>query len=185
MTESDLEAVEDFRSELRLSPLPAIILLFMTAIVTFVVAGIPAALEERFRVMILAVVMGLLSTAALYVYRWHVWAGRWFSVLVITSIVHTSAFWLGASSTLLLNVLPVALAGALISVPASAATAVIQTIILFNLPGLGYETIDPSVLSSAVIAIWAMVAVMYGVYYPVRRVANWAWEYFQKAQHLL
>ena len=185
MADSDLEAVKDFRSELRISPLPVIVLLFASAIVTFTVSGIPSALEERIRVMILAALIVVLSFAALYIYRWRVWAGRWFSVVVITFIVHISAFWLTASSTLLLSVLPVALAGALISVSASALTAAVQTLILLMVSGLGYESIDPAVMRSAVIAIWGMVAVMYAVYYPVHRVASWAWEYFQKAQHLL
>ena len=132
MTESDLETVKDFRSELRISPLPAIILLFLAAIVTFTVSGVSTVLEERIRVMILAVVILLLSLAALYTYRWRVWAGRWISVLVITLIIHISAFWLSAQTTLLWNILPVALAGALISVPASAVTAVVQTLILLS-----------------------------------------------------
>ena len=57
MENPDLETVQDFRSELRISPLPAIVLLFVIAIVTFTVSGIPTTLEDRFRVMILTAVL--------------------------------------------------------------------------------------------------------------------------------
>ena len=47
MTDSDGEAVRDFRSELRISPLPAIVLLFVSAVIIFTVSGIPNTLEEK------------------------------------------------------------------------------------------------------------------------------------------
>ena len=99
--------------------------------------------------------------------------------------IHISAYWLSAGGRCCLNTLPVALAGAMISVPASAVIAAVQTVIILYVPGLGYQNLEEPVLWSAVFSLWGTVGVLFAVYYPVNRVAKWAWEYFQRAQNLL
>ncbi len=127
MAESNIEDVTDFRSELRLSPIPAIVILFLAAVVIFTISGIPKSLEERLRLMLSAGIALVLAVAVLTLYRWRGWAGQWSSVAVIALEIHMSAYWLSAGGTMLLNTLPVALAGATISVPASVVIAAIQT----------------------------------------------------------
>ncbi|MDF1512769.1 MAG: ATP-binding protein [Anaerolineae bacterium] len=183
MADSELEAVKDFRAELRISPVPAIIILFSITVLVFTVSGIPTALDERVQLMMLAGAILLMSVSSLYLYRWRTWAGRWFSVCALIVIFHLSSRWMGTQGALLLGVLPVALAGALISVPAAAAAALLQTIIIHINPI--YRTLGSPFLWSAVMTLWGTAGIIYGIYHPVQRVASWAWAYFQKAQYLL
>lgn len=185
MADADLEAVKDFRSELRISTLPIIVVLFLTAIAIFISSGLPLRLEDKIATLLEAIFVLLLSLAALYLNRWRTWAGQWFAILALSIVQHLCALWFGPENALLLAVLPVALAGVLISVPASAAFATLQILVILLLPGLGYENVGRTSVWVACLSTWGMVAVMYAVYYPVQRVAKWAWEYFQKAQLLL
>ena len=72
MADSDLEAVRDFRSELRISPFTAIALLFASAVLIFAFSGMLFELNARYRALFFAGLVLLLSISALFLYRWRV-----------------------------------------------------------------------------------------------------------------
>ncbi len=112
-------------------------------------------------------------------------AGRWFTVLALTTLIELGYTWLRLPGFLALLGIPVALAAAIISVPAMIALAAGETALLIWLTGQAGSGVGEPELLVSLTAIWSMVGVMIAVYMPIRQLAGWSWEHFQRAQNLL
>ncbi len=172
-----------YSSELRVSPRPVAAALMVLGLLLFLVAD-ASPLPSWWLPFVLAasVIVLLAATAWLAEDRWPL-ASRWLMVVVVAAAIFLGNEAFRVPGTLGLLAITTALAGALLSVWASAATALGETVVILLLPGALGDGLSPTVI--AVLAVWAMVAVMGMVYRPVFAVSRWAWEYLARAQGLL
>ena len=176
------ETTTDLWSELRLPAKPVIAVLVGLGCLLALAEQLPWAVMQTTDWML--AVMAL-AVAAWFVDDWHPLAGRW-CVLVVTSLaVHLLADWLRVPGSLTLLALPVALAAALISLPASAVTAVVESAVLVWMAFQSTTAIELAPLGVAAVAVWAAWGVMVAVYQPVGHLARWSWSNSLRAQRLL
>ena len=126
-----------------------------------------------------------LSAAAWRLDNWHPLAGRWGVAAAVTVSFYLLASWYQVPCALTLLALPVALAAALISLPAAAATAVAESAVLLWMATTATTAIDLAPLGVAAVAVWASWGIMIAVYQPVGQLAQWSWENTRRAQRLL
>lgn len=175
----------NFEAELRISLKPVIAVLVVLGLAFIFVGHTPSDPSEQFSVVLLALLFYALAGLTWLLDRWRSWVGRWFVIIALVALVHLSNSWLSVPGLLLLMVIPTALAGALISLPAATATAVGETILLVMPPKYGAAGADPATIGVALAAIWTMLGVVCAIYRPARHIARWSWDYYQNAQGLL
>ena len=88
-------------------------------------------------------------------------------------------------TVLALLAIPAGLAAALIGFPAAAATAVGESILLLLLPRFVPIGIGNAETIVVLLAIWAVLGLVYAVYRPAHQYALWSWTFYQRAQSLL
>ncbi|MGC9348838.1 MAG: ATP-binding protein [Anaerolineae bacterium] len=183
MTEMARLSENGFKSELRVSPRPVIVALGVSGLVIFALSGLPLDLDERLRLMLFSGLVLAMAAGAWFLHRWREPVGRWAAVIAMIAESYIAMNWMSPEGALIFSPLPVALAAGLINLMASAGTAVFQTVLLLAVARqVGMPT---SLVASAIVAVWVLFGIMTVVYYPVYRVATWAWEYFQRARGLL
>ncbi len=110
-------------------------------------------------------------------------ASRWLMIgLAIVSIILVNRQW-QFPGFLALLAFPAALAAPLISLPAMWAVATAETLLLTAGVVLGLAT--PEAAFTALIGIWSIACTVFAIIGPVRRLASWTWEYFQRVQEQL
>lgn len=176
------DSTTDLWSELRLPAKPVIAILIGLGCVLALVEQLPWAVAPTTDWML--AVMAL-SAAAWRLDNWHPLAGRWGVAAAVTVSFYLLASWYQVPCALTLLALPVALAAALISLPAAAATAVAESAVLLWMATTATTAIDLAPLGVAVVAVWASWGIMIAVYQPVGQLAQWSWENTRRAQRLL
>ena len=176
------ESSPSFDVELRVSAKPVIAVLALTGFALVCLSDILPDPSDQYRMLLLTGLVYVLATIAWLLESWRPWAGRWLTVATLVIIAHLGHNWLGLSGFLVLTTIPIGLAAAMISLPAAAATAAGETVLLLMLPGSSTAQGDPGAAFIGVTAIWAMLGVMCAVYRPVHQLGRWVWEYFQAAQ---
>ena len=172
-----------FESELRVSPKWVIAALPIVGIMIFIGAMLlsrPA--EVLMYAQLLFLLVCALSAIGWLLVRWNSLLSRWYAVLILIALIHLASIWLDVSRALALLVIPTALAAAMIGLPAATATAVGETLLLIALLNRVVVQFSLSDVDVPLTAIWAMLGVMVAVYRPVQQVAQWSWDYFQRAQ---
>jgi signal transduction histidine kinase/CheY-like chemotaxis protein len=164
------EPAADLRSELGISAKPVIVALVVVALVSIWSHHPDATLFGLFLYASCAI-MWLLNNYAPRV-------SQWFALLTLLAAVLLMNLWLGIRGAVALVALPVALAPSLISLPAAAATALAESLIVLVLrvhwrasPGLATIAVDLT-------AIWGTLACMYAAYLPMHRLLGWLEGYF-------
>jgi len=157
----------DFESELRVSPKSVAVALMALSGVIFSLGLIPPNNSERFQVLLLSALILGLGAAIWKLENWQPAINRWLAVLVAATLLPLVGVWLGIPASLGLAVIPVALSAALINlvvatVIAVGETALVLLLIVFSSPG-----ISPGAAAGALMSVWAILGVMYAVYYPV------------------
>ena len=170
-----------FESELRVSPKAVAVALMALSGVIFLLGLIPPNNSERFKVLLLSALSLMLGAAIWKLEDWKPTINRWLTVLMTAALIPLAGVWLGIPGALSLTVIPVALSAVLVSLTVATVIAVGETalvlLIVFATPGVSL-----GVAVGTLAAVWAILGVMYAVYQPLYQVAQWAWEYYQKAQ---
>jgi signal transduction histidine kinase/CheY-like chemotaxis protein len=169
-----------FKPDLRLSYKWVLVILVLTGQTLFLAGDLLSASAAQFRLSFFAVLLYALALLIWLLDRWQPWAGRWLMVIGAAALVYVGYSWLNWPGSLVLMMLPTALAAALLSLPAALVTAIAITLFLLATTFLA----DPSATFTALVSIWAILGVMVAVYRPVRQVAAWSWDYYQRAQTL-
>jgi signal transduction histidine kinase/CheY-like chemotaxis protein len=100
-------------------------------------------------------------------------------------VVHLVNSWLDVPGSLALAAVPTALAASLISLPAAVATAIGESLLLVVLLNYPTAELDLPPVVVALVAIWAVLGIVYTVHHPVRQLSGCLEEYFERAQYLL
>jgi hypothetical protein len=180
------ESSAGFESELRVSPKLVIAVLPVLGIVLYMVIGAPSSNPSVLMdYTLLLFLLCAVSAASWQLIHWNHWVGRWFTILALIAIVHLVNARLDVPGSLALVAIPVALSSAMINLGAATLTAAGETLLLIVLLRHEALAVDPPAGVVALVAIWTTLGVMYAVYQPVRRIAQWSWEYFERTQSLL
>ena len=172
----------DFESELRVSPKSVAVALMALSGMIFALGLIPPNNSQRFQVLLLAALVLGLGWAIWKLENWQPAINRWLAVLVAAALIPLVGVWLGIPASLGLAVIPIALSAALINLSVATVIAVGETALVLLLTVFFSPGISPRAAAGALMSVWAILGVMYAVYYPMHQVARWAWEYYQKAQ---
>ncbi|MHB1294221.1 MAG: ATP-binding protein [Anaerolineae bacterium] len=107
-------------------------------------------------------------------------AGAWLAILLTAGALFMASEWLQTPAALTLLVIPAILAVTLMGMAAGLVTGVLATATLLALSGgSGAEVVV------ALIAMWVVLAALYGIYRPTRQLRAWLDEYLQRAQRLV
>jgi signal transduction histidine kinase/CheY-like chemotaxis protein len=173
-----------FDVDLRISPKIIIYFLVVVGIVIFILSNSPSELPMKLGIVAFSFLILLSTIGAWLAIQKSASLGSWFIIVIVVSIIFASTFWLSSNFTLLFTFLPVALAAALISLPASGWIALVETIItifLFFVTQAG----GIAVFAGSITAVWLMYAIMAVVYIPVSDVSHWVGDYFNSEKLLL
>ena len=140
--------------------------------------------SEQFKVLLLALLLCATSASIWLLDGWKSWAGRWFTIIALVTMVYLGNTWIGVPGFLALMPIPIVLAPALISLPAAVATAIGETVLLL-LPKSVPAGANLATIFTSLIAIWATLGVVYAMSRPLHQLIGWLWEYFERAQGLL
>ena len=176
--------VPRFDAELRISPRPVLISLAISGILVGAYLSMASAGESlSSRGLSYALITWALSAALWFLEDWRPLLGRWATIAALAIVIPWVGQWFALAGFLALLSIPIALAAALISPPAAALTAVAQTILILLLPQYAQQSVGETM--AALIAIWAMLGLMYAIYQPVIKLSLWSWEHFSRARELL
>lgn len=135
--------------------------------------------------MSLAVVFTGIALLGGLLVDWRPLAGRWFTILLLSVVVHAYGLWLDLPGALAWAAIPTAFAATLVGIPAAALTAVAESaLILLGVYYLG-SGYDPATAPTALIMIWAILGATVASSYGVRRQVTWFAHYFHQGQRLL
>jgi signal transduction histidine kinase/CheY-like chemotaxis protein len=175
-----------FQPEVRISPVPVLAALLILALgFAFGVEFVSSPFETVDPVVSLFLIVAGLAVGAWFIYRWRPLVGRWATVLLLSALVHVVSLWLELPEALLLSVIPPALAAVLISLPAGAVAAVVESLLLIASLSLAVTGVRPAIVGVGLAGIWAVFGLMVAAYYPLESLSNWVEEYFERAQRLL
>jgi signal transduction histidine kinase/CheY-like chemotaxis protein len=176
------ESTASFEPDLRISHKWVLIVLVLLGQALYLLSDVLPDTTTQLRLTVLATLLYALAASVWLLDRWKPWLGRWFMIAALVAMIYLGNSWLDVPGFLTLMVIPTALAATLISLPAATMTAFGQTVLLLLLPNLTTPNINLAAIIIAVLAIWAMLGVMYAAYHPIHEVADWSWGYFQQAQ---
>jgi signal transduction histidine kinase/CheY-like chemotaxis protein len=174
-----------FEPELHISPKPVLASLFALSLLFYLAADAWADPRKSLHLALFWLVLSLLWAASWVLTNWHPGVGRWLTILSLAAAIHLADLWLGLSGALTLAGIPPALAVALISLRAATLMAIGETTLLAMLIAYGVNAGSWPLGGIALAAVWATLGVAIAIYYPVRRVAQWSWHYFQQAHRFL
>jgi signal transduction histidine kinase/CheY-like chemotaxis protein len=180
------KSTSSFESELRISPAPILAILLVLAPALLLTGDVLSWPEETVdHIAWLCPLLTLLSIGVWLSLRWHDLTGRWLTILASVVAIHLTSIWRDIPASLGLAAFPIAVTAFLISLPAAAAVAVGNTLLLVGLLNWPAAGLDAPAVAVALIATWATLGVMYAVYRSVHQLSRWLEEYFERAQCLL
>ena len=175
-----LKTDNGFELDLNFSPKPVIVCLVLLGIGCFILAVINRDPEQILRLDLLAIVILLLCWLTWNLDQNHSAISRWLTVMLLIGYLYTFIFFFGITGLLPALFVPVALAALLLKLPAALLFAGFETLTtLFFYPadkGSEYLTLVISLLGG-----WLFCVFYAWITKPVREVAQWSWEYQQKA----
>ncbi|MCL4300158.1 MAG: response regulator [Anaerolineae bacterium] len=178
------ESISSFKPDLRVSPAWVIALMIVAGVVLGLATQVYSNSVERGKWQDLVLLLFLLTSLTWGLNQWQPNLGRWAVIISLVMIVYLGQQWLQVPGFLTLLVIPTALAVALIGLPAGLIITIGETVLVLSSNVLMPE-LEPAVIITGLVAIWAILGVMILVYGPINRVADWLWNYFQEAQELL
>lgn len=178
------ESISSFKPDLRVSPAWVIALMIAAGVVLGLATQVYSNSVERGKWQDLVLLLFLLTSLTWGLNQWQPNLGRWAVIISLVMIVYLGQQWLQVPGFLTLLVIPTALAVALIGLPAGLIITIGETVLVLSSNVLMPE-LEPAVIITGLVAIWAILGVMILVYGPINRVADWLWNYFQEAQELL
>ncbi|GAB4540171.1 MAG: hypothetical protein Kow0063_29710 [Anaerolineae bacterium] len=126
-----------------------------------------------------------LAIAGWLLFRWNPRAARWGMPALLLNSVYLAMLWLGVPGLLSFAAFPVLLAVPFIGLSGAAVTALVETMLLLLLARQITAEAGPAGVSTALMAVWAMLGVAYLVYHHIHRLSKDVWEYFQREQAFL
>ncbi len=175
-----------FDSELHISPKPVLIAMGILGPVLYLTGEALSYPHQSLKTLIPFTFLSWALTAIGWlILHWRPWAGRWFTIIALVTLVCLGNVWLNISGIHVFLVIPSALAAALIGPRAATATAVVESALLLISPEVVVATPDSATITLALMLIWAIVGVMHAVYRPVYQLNAWLKEYFQRTQGAL
>jgi len=172
----------DHEFELHITPAPVLISLPILGVVLYLMSGMWPQTAPAKYIWLAPITYGLAGGGAL-VARWRELAGRWFALLATVALAHLAALWLGIPGAFGLAAVIVALAAALINLPAAATVTGGETLLLAWLLRVG--VMNPASVGMPLLSMWTMLGVLWAVYHPIEDAAAWSWDQFRQAQALL
>jgi signal transduction histidine kinase/CheY-like chemotaxis protein len=179
------QSTSNLESDLHISPRPVIAILVAVGLAIALVGDAQPDPADRLDMVLLALLIYAASAIAWMLAGWKPWAGRWFTVLMLVTIIHLGHGWLSVPGFLNLVATPVILAAAMIDLRAAGVTAVGQTVLLVWQPGPFASDAGRVSTVVAVAGVWAALGAMVAVSSPTHQLNQWLWEYFQRVQGLL
>ena len=174
----------DLLPRLRLSPLMLASVPFLLAIVILTAsAGATAAGTASeaqitgFGLVLLAVVTWLLS-------RWRPALGATFAFVVLGGSAYAASYWHQMPALLSLSLIPVGLTGLVFGLPAAAAFAVIDTVLLGVAGELLFAGDHWATILTSVAVVWSGLALLAITMQPTKRTTQWVSDFYQEALHL-
>jgi signal transduction histidine kinase/CheY-like chemotaxis protein len=174
-----------FESELRISPTPVCILLWILGLALCFISDRSTDPLLRHQLPQLSVIMCFGAGVVWLVNHWRPIVGRWTVVIILGGVIFLGNYWLNIPGFLTLSIIPVAMAGCMIGVLAAAEITVAETLLLLLAPRLFAASATQPEIIVSLVAIWTVLGVMYAVYFPVYRLDDWLSRSFQETEHLL
>jgi len=171
-----------FESELRISSKLGIAVLVGVGVVLALTSECWSDPSGRTKALLLAFVFYVASALVWLLDSRVIWMSRWFTVVALVILIHLGNAWLDIPGVLTLVVIPIGLTAGLIGLPAAAAVAVGETVLLGLRPGWIVADANWASVVVPLVGVWMTLGMMYAVYRPVYGVAQWSWEHFQRAQ---
>ena len=172
----------EFSSDLRVSLKPFILLMLLPGAFFGLEAWSFPGPSHLLNLSLLAVVI---CVATWVLDDWNPLVGRWFYVTWLTLLVVLAQAHLKVPGLLTLIVVPTALAAPLVGLPATALSAVGQTLLLGGLLATGVAGVGHAETIVALVVTWLVVGVLFVAYYPIVHVSRWSWDYYQRTLLLL
>ena len=166
----------------RMSPRPAIIALAAAGWLVGVSSQFP---ETQLPLQNFGLLLLGLSALGWLLANWRPMIGRWFTtmvLIVIPLLIHSR--W-GVPGALALSAIPTGLAAVMLNLPTAVGVALVQTSLLLLVPQLPSANTGPAEIGLALIANWATLGICYAADRPMRRLASWSWQYYERARDLL
>jgi signal transduction histidine kinase/CheY-like chemotaxis protein len=179
------EPVLGFDAELHISAKWVIAGMLIAAIAVLFASDEMQDAGARNRVILIGVLLYAWCPLAWFLDDWQPWAGRAFMIVGMIAAVVLARYWLDVPGTLALMAAPAGLAAAMMGLPAAAATAIGESVLLLLLSGRAATTVSDYEVAVALAATWALFAVMSAVYQPMYQLDRWLWQYLKRAQRLL
>lgn len=180
------DSTAGFNPDLHISP--KIVIVTLVAL-SWVLGFLSEFLSEPAKVTGLAMLTAALSIVAWALESRDTRVGRWFTVVVLATLVLLAHGWLHLPGALAWLAVPTVLAAALLGLPAATGTALGEAALLLLLPVLGRQFgiagADWEAVGVALGATLAMLGVMFAVYHPVHQAIGHSEAYFERAQGLL
>jgi signal transduction histidine kinase/CheY-like chemotaxis protein len=178
------QSVSSFEAELRTSHKLVIVILVALG-VALVVTSDARVNPSDWKVMLLALLLYVGAAIAWLLDSWKPGWSRWFIIAALVAIINPGLDWLGVPGALALMTIPVALAAAMIGLPAAMVTAAGETALFLLQPPYAATDANLGTVTAPLAAIGAILGVMAAVYHPIHQVTRWSWEHFQQAQRSL
>jgi signal transduction histidine kinase/CheY-like chemotaxis protein len=178
-----MDQASDYQSDIRISPIPVIVFLFLVAIIALILASIPYGLEEKIPIVVFSISVALLGGLSWKIYTWNPLAGRWLTLFSTAFALYLCRIWLDWQAIFTLSSILVALAAALLNVRVSFIFAVFETILLITIYFLG-GGITWMVMVTSLLVIWLMWLILYAIYFPMTQASRWVKEYYEAANQL-
>lgn len=125
------------------------------------------------------------AVAGWLLHGWHPLVGRWFTVVVLAILIPLAGEWAGVDGLGALFVVPVAVAAGMVGLFGAALVALGVTLVLLGPARAVAGATTPAALAADLIAIWAVLGVMWAAHRPLRHLVLWAWRYSEQARVLL
>ncbi|MGQ9683631.1 MAG: hypothetical protein ACUVX9_13915 [Anaerolineae bacterium] len=171
-----------FAEDLRHSPLPVILML---AVGAETLGFVLAALSTPPIASVMVLLLGALGAGVWVLNGSHPVAARWLTALLPAALALVVAYDLHAPEVLPLTAISVALAVALLGLPAGAIMATGASVVLSLFFRVPLTVITPAALVASLLGCWTLLAVLWLIHGSVLQLASWSWDQFQRAQALL
>lgn len=171
-----------FETELRVSLNPLKLLLPVSASILSATAYF---LPNPPEAMNIALLLFLISGMIWLLERWAPHMSRWFFVIAVSSIIYIVHHWLRVPGLLFFLAFPTVLAAMLLGTKAATATAVGQTMLVILVSGPLAMISGTGEVVTALVAIWLMAIGIHILYHPVKQLARWSWDNYERARDLL
>jgi signal transduction histidine kinase/CheY-like chemotaxis protein len=152
---------------------------------SWVLAFVSEFLSESTKLTVLAIFTAVLSIIAWVLESRNTRVSRWFTVMVLATLVLLAHLWLRLPGALTWLAVPTALAVVLLGFPAAGGTALVEAALLILLSLGSSESADWEAIGVAIGANLAILGVMFAAYEPARREVTRSGAYFDRAQALL